>query len=164
LLSLVPHAQVRETGRVQNQAVQPPVMQTASPSPLPESSLMRDSFSTSVTGMRVALGPGDLLEITVFDTPELTQRTRVSNEGKITMPLLGEINARGLSPNELETTIRSKLIEGQFVKDPQVSVFVAEYAGQTAFITGEVNKPGGYALLRSHRLRDLISVAGGLTP
>jgi polysaccharide export outer membrane protein len=160
---MVPLAQVRQTGRLQDQAVRPAV-QTASPSAVPESSLMRDSFSTSVTGARVALGPGDLLEITVFDTPELAQRTRVSNEGKITMPLLGEINARGLSPNELEATIRSKLIEGQFVKDPQVSVFVVEYAGQTAFITGEVNKPGGYALLRSHRLRDLISVAGGLTP
>src|SRR5262249_41086905 len=55
------------------------------------------------------------------------------------------------------------LIDGRFVKDPQVSVFVAEYAGQVAFVTGEVSRPGAYSLLRSHRLRDLISVAGGLT-
>jgi polysaccharide export outer membrane protein len=109
------------------------------------------------------LGPGDLLEITVFDTPELAQRTRINGEGKITLPLIGEITASGLSPNELELTIRRKLIEGQFVRDPQVSVFVTEYAGQTAFITGEVNKPGAYSLLRSHRLRDLISLAGGLS-
>src|SRR5262249_26215656 len=58
---------------------------------------------------------------------------------------------------------RSKLIDGHFVKDPQASVFVAEYAGQTAYITGEVNKPGAYALLRSHQLLDAIAVAGGLT-
>src|SRR5262249_30658748 len=70
---------------------------------------------------------------------------------------------RGLLPDELEKMIRTKLIDGHFVKDPQVSVFVAEYAGQTAYVTGEVNRPGAYALLRSHRLRDLISVAGGLT-
>jgi polysaccharide export outer membrane protein len=80
------------------------------------------------------------------------------------MPLIGEIAIRGMKPNELEGIIRRKLIEGRFVKDPQVSVFVAEYAGQTAYITGEITKPGAYALLRSHRLRDLIGVAGGLTP
>jgi polysaccharide export outer membrane protein len=80
------------------------------------------------------------------------------------MPLIGEIAILGLKPNELEKIIRGKLIEGHFVKNPQVSVFVAEYAGQTAYITGEVNKPGAYPLLRSHRLRDLIAVAGGFTP
>lgn len=164
LLSSTAVAQVREPGRVSGQATQPQAVQSANPSTGPESSLGRDSFSTSVTGARVALGPGDLLEITVFDTPELAQRTRVSSQGKITMPLLGEIDVLGVSPSELEGTIRNKLIEGQFIKDPQVSVFIAEYAGQTAFISGEVNKPGPYALLRSHRLRDVISVAGGLTP
>lgn len=160
LPTVVPRAQMRESGRVQTQAVQPQTGQVA----VTETSLARDSFSTGVTGMRVALGPGDLLEVTVFDTPELAQRARVNSDGKITMPLIGEVTARGLSPNELENAIRGKLMEGRFVKDPQVSVFVAEYAGQTAFITGEVNKPGSYALLRSHRLRDLISIAGGLTP
>jgi polysaccharide export outer membrane protein len=164
-LSVVSLAQVRETGRVQVQAVQPPppAGQTGNVPPVSESSLGRDSFSTSITGTRATLGPGDLLEITVFDTPELAQRTRINGEGKITMPLIGEIAASGLLPNELELTIRRKLIEGQFVRDPQVSVFVTEYAGQTAFITGEVNKPGGYSLLRSHRLRDIISLAGGLS-
>ena len=164
-LGAVSQAQVRETGRVQVQAVQPPppAGQAGNGPAVSESSLGRDSFSTNITGTRATLGPGDLLEITVFDTPELAQRTRVNGEGKISMPLIGEIAAGGLSPNELERTIRSKLIEARFVKDPQVSVFVAEYAGQTAFITGEVNKPGAYSLLRSHRLEDLISVAGGLT-
>jgi polysaccharide export outer membrane protein len=104
-----------------------------------------------------------LLEITVFDTPELAQRTRINGEGKITLPLIGEIPAGGMTADELEGAIRRKLMEGQFVRDPHVSVFVAEYAGQTAFIIGEVNKPGAYSLLRSHRLQDLISVAGGLT-
>lgn len=164
-LSLASPAQVRESGRVQVQAVQPPAPagQTGNVSPVSESALGRDSFSTSITGTRATLGAGDLLEITVFDTPELAQRTRINGEGKITMPLIGEIAANGLSPNELELTIRTKLIEGKFVRNPQVSVFVAEYAGQTALIAGEVNKPGAYSLLRSHRLRDLISLAGGLT-
>src|SRR5215469_6061534 len=119
-LGAVSQAQVRETGRVQNQAVQPPPAGQAGNGPaVSGSSLGRDSFSTNITGTRATLGPGDLLEITVFDTPELAQRTRVNGEGKISMPLIGEIVASGLSPNELERTIRSKLIEARFVKDPQ---------------------------------------------
>src|SRR5215471_4578894 len=114
-LSVAPVAQVRETGRVPVQAVQPQAGQAANPSTTPESSLTRDSFSTGVSGTRVALGPGDLLEITVFDTPELTQKARVSSKGKITMPLLGEIDVLDLSPGEVEGMIRSRLIEGQFI-------------------------------------------------
>jgi len=163
LLPGVVLAQVRESGRLEVQAGRAQAGQAGTASTVPQSPLSRDSFSTNVTGAQVALGPGDLLEITVFDTPELAQRARVSSEGTITMPLIGEITVRGLWPNELEKMIRSKLIDGHFLKDPQVNVFVAEYAGQVAYITGEVNKPGAYSLLRSHRLRDLISVAGGLT-
>jgi len=157
LSAVVGLAQVRESGRV---AARP---QAGTVSTAPQSLPVRDSFSTSVTGTRVVLGAGDLLEITVFDTPELAQRTRVGSEGTITMPLIGQMAVRGLVPSELEKMIRTKLIDGHFVKDPQVNVFVAEYAGQTAYVTGEVNRPGAYALLRSHRLRDLIAVAGGLT-
>jgi polysaccharide export outer membrane protein len=149
--------QARESGRAQVQAVD------GQPQPAGAGAPLGDSFSTAVTGVRVALGPGDLLEISVFDTPELTHRTRVDSDGKITMALIGEIDVRGISPDALEKLIRQKLINGNFVKDPQVSVFVAEYAGQTAYITGEVTRPGAYPVLRSHRLRDLISVAGGLT-
>lgn len=163
LPSVMPLAQVRESGRAQVQAAQPQAAPSGSPTTATATALTRDSFSTGVTGTLVALGPGDLLEITVFDTPELTQKARVSSEGRITMPLIGEVAVQGLTPDELARTIRSKLIDGHFVKDPQVSVFVAEYAGQTAYITGEVNKPGAYALLRSHRLLDVIAVAGGLT-
>jgi polysaccharide export outer membrane protein len=157
LIAVVTPAQVRESGRVQAQ----PIDAQSQPSAEPSSS--GDSFSTGITGVRVALGPGDLLEISVFDTPELTHRTRVDSDGKITMALIGEIDVHGMSPDALQKSIRQRLIDGRFVKDPQVSVFVVEYAGQTAYITGEVTRPGAYPLLRSHRLGDLISVAGGLT-
>ena len=123
----------------------------------------KDAFSTTMTGARVLLGPGDQLEISVFDTPELTQRVRVNSDGKITLALIGEINVRGMLPDKLEGVITRKLVDGNFMKDPQVSVFVMEYAGQMAYVTGEVTRPGAYALLRSHRLLDLISVAGGLS-
>jgi polysaccharide export outer membrane protein len=123
----------------------------------------RDAFSTTMTSARVLLGPGDLLEISIFDTPELTQRVRVDSEGKITLSLIGEITVRGMVPDKLAGIITRKLVDGKFMKDPQVSVFVMEYAGQMAYVTGEVAHPGAYALLRSHRLLDLISLAGGLS-
>jgi polysaccharide biosynthesis/export protein len=68
-----------------------------------------------------------------------------------------------MSPDEVRSIIRKKLIDGHFIKNPQVSLFVAEYAGQMVYLTGEVNRPGAYPLLRAHRLSDLISVAGGLS-
>jgi len=154
-------AQAREADRVQAQAIEPEGQ--AGSAPADGSSATKDSLSMGMTGARVALGPGDLLEISVFDTPELTQKTRVDSDGKITMALIGEVDVRGMSPDALQKLIRQKLIDGRFMKDPQVSVFVAEYAGQAAYVTGEVNRPGAYPLLRSHRLRDLISVAGGFT-
>ena len=123
----------------------------------------RDAFSTTMTGARVMLGPGDHLEISVFDTPEMTQNVRVDSDGKITLALIGEIAVRGMSPDKLAGVITRKLVDGNFMKDPQVSVFVLEYAGQMAYVSGEVTRPGAYALLRSHRLLDLLSVAGGLT-
>jgi len=120
-------------------------------------------FSTGITGAPVTLGPGDLIDVSVFDTPELTQRTRVNSDGKISLALIGEIPVRGMSPNALQQLVASKLVEGRFLKDPQVSIFVSEYAGQMAYVTGEVMRPGAYPLLRSHRLLDLIAVAGGLS-
>ena len=123
----------------------------------------RDAFSTTMTGAHVVLGPGDLLGISVFDTPEMAQRVRVNSDGKITLALIGELTVRGMLPDKLGGIIAQKLVDGHFMKNPQVSVEVLEYAGQMAYVTGEVSRPGAYALLRSHRLLDLISVAGGLT-
>src|SRR5262249_28095578 len=104
-IPLLALCQVRESGRVQPQAVDSQA-QAAGAGMAPG-----DSFSAGVTGVRVALGPGDLLEISVFDTPELTHRTRVDSDGKITMALIGEINVHGMSPDALEKLIRQKLID-----------------------------------------------------
>jgi polysaccharide biosynthesis/export protein len=174
-LPVIGRAQAREPSRVaQAPTVAPeslviPDNGSAGSAPAPSSPLSRDSayskdaFSTTMTGARVVLGAGDQVEVSVFDTPEMTQRVRINSDGKITLPLIGEIAVRGMSPDQLAEVITKKLIDGNFMKDPQVSVFVLEYAGQMAYVTGEVSHPGAYALLRSHRLLDLISVAGGLS-
>ncbi len=159
LSSLLP-AQTREPG---TQQVEEPQQSATGTLSYTVPSYSTDAMSSAMSGAASALGSGDLVEITVFDTPELSQRVRVDSEGKLILALIGEVKVQGLSPDALERLIRSKLFEGHFVKDPQVSVFVSEYAGQMSYVAGEVNRPGGYPLLRSHHLSDLIAVAGGLT-
>jgi len=121
-------------------------------------------LSTTMTAAPVLLGPGDLLEIGVFDTPELTAKFRVNSDGKITLPLIGEIHVGGLSPEQVQDLVATSLRDQNFVKDAQVSVFVAEYASQAVYVIGEVMKPGPYPLMGSHRMLDFISAAGGFTP
>ena len=122
------------------------------------------TMETTVTGARAILGPGDLVEILVFGVPELTQRSRIDNDGKLHLALVGDIAVTGMSAEWLREQITEKLVSGHFVKKPQVQLFIEEYSGQLAYITGEVNRPGAYSLLRSHRLSDLVAVAGGYTP
>ena len=121
-------------------------------------------LAMTMTAAPVQLSPGDLLDIGIFDTPELTGRVRVNSKGEITLPLIGALHVGGLAPEEVQELIARHLKEGDFVRNPQVSVFVIEYANQAVYMIGEVARPGPYPLMGSHRLLDFISAAGGLTP
>jgi polysaccharide biosynthesis/export protein len=121
-------------------------------------------LSTTMTAAPVQIGPGDLLEIGVFDTPELAGKVRVNSDGDITLPLIGAVHVGGLSPEQVQDLVALRLMGENFLNDPQVFVFVAEYANQVVYILGEVVKPGPYPLMGSHRLLDFVSAAGGFTP
>jgi len=107
---------------------------------------------------------GDLLEINVFDVPELSGKFRVSNAGSISLPLIGELAVQDSRTDQLEHIIARKLEDGGYVRNPQVSVFVAEFATQGVSVLGEVKKPGIYPSFGSHRLLDYLSMAEGTTP
>jgi polysaccharide biosynthesis/export protein len=144
-----------------------PTQEVAAP-PMPATGLVLQAplspLSTTMTAGPVQIGPGDLLEIGVFDTPELAGKVRVNSQGKITLPLIGVVHAGGLSPEQAQDLVASLLKERDFVKNPQVSVFVAEYASQSVYVMGEVMRPGPYPFMGSHRLLDFIAAAGGFTP
>lgn len=108
------------------------------------------------------LGPGDLLEISVFRWPDLQNyRTRVAPSGNVSLPLLGSMRAAGLTEGEFRDQITNGLKQ-RFMRDPQVSVFVAEYVSQQVSVTGAVARPGLIGLSRDHRtVSDMISEAGG---
>jgi polysaccharide biosynthesis/export protein len=116
------------------------------------------------SGAAGPIGAGDLIEMSVFDTPELSGKLRVSNTGDIFLPLVGSLHVQGLKAQEAQTLIRQKFIDGGFLKDPQVTVFISEYSTQGVSVVGEVHKPGIYPAFGSHRLLDYISLAEGLTP
>jgi polysaccharide export outer membrane protein len=120
-------------------------------------------LATTSTSAPVTIGPGDLLNISVFDTPELAAQVRVNSAGNVTFPPVGEVHLAGLTPEGAAELIRKTLVSGDFVKQPQVSVFVQEYASQAVYVTGEVGHPGVYPLLGSYRLLDILSAAGGVT-
>ena len=109
------------------------------------------------------LGVGDLLEVSVYNVPELTSKARVSNNGDVYLPLVGYVHVEGLTTDEAQGVIEKKLSDGGFVKGPHVTVFVDQYASQGASVLGEVARPGVYPILGQVRLFDLISAAGGLT-
>jgi polysaccharide biosynthesis/export protein len=107
------------------------------------------------------LGVGDLIEMTVYDVPELTTKTRISSNGDIYCALIGPTHVAGLTTEEAAKLIEKRL--SVFLKDPYVSLFVTEYASQGASLLGEVAKPGIYPVLGEQHLFDLISASGGLT-
>ena len=116
------------------------------------------------SGAAGPIGAGDLIEMSVFDTPELSGKLRVSNTGDVWLPLVGSLHVAGLKADDVQSLIRQKFIDDGFLKDPQVTVFVAEYATQGVSVLGEVKSPGIYPAFGSHHLLDYISLAGGLTP
>jgi polysaccharide export outer membrane protein len=115
------------------------------------------------SGAVTPIGVGDLVEMTVFDTPELSGKLRVSNKGNIYLPLVGELHVEGLRAEQAQELIEKKFLEGGYLKDPHVTVFISEYATQGVSVMGEVKKPGIYPAFGAHRLLDYLSQAEGLT-
>jgi polysaccharide export outer membrane protein len=108
------------------------------------------------------IGPRDLLEIKVVELPELNLTVRVSEDGSITLPLLGRVELGELSKDAAEQKIASMLQE-KYVKNPQVSVFIKDYQSNRVALIGAVNKPGMYEIIGRMSLLELISKAGGFT-
>lgn len=109
------------------------------------------------------LGIGDLVEINVYNVPELAAKVRVNDSGDVYLPLVDYVHIAGLTTEEAQALIEKRLSDGGFLKNPHVAVFVSEYASQGASVLGEVTKPGVYPVLGEQRLFDLISAAGGFT-
>ena len=145
------------TAQEENGTEEPPLTLEAVPiaaSPVPSTFLIRERSDYTI-------GRQDLLEIKVFDIKELDQTVRVSDDGSITMPLLGRLVVAGLTKTELEQLI-ARLLGEHYVHDPQITVFIKEYESKRVAVSGAVRKPGSYEMLGRKTLLEMISMAGGL--
>jgi polysaccharide export outer membrane protein len=120
------------------------------------------ALSQEVPVPEYRVGPGDLLDIKVFGVDQLNTTVRVSESGKVTLPLFGEVDVSGLTKPELEKEL-TRLLSKDLV-DPQVTVFIKEYSSKVVYIQGAVSKPAAYPLLGRLSLRQILSQAGGFTP
>jgi polysaccharide export outer membrane protein len=109
------------------------------------------------------LGAGDIIRISVFQNPDLTLETRVSESGVISFPLLGPVKVGNLSPAQAEKAIADGLRTGNFVKQPQVTVLVINVRGNQVSVLGQVNRPGRFPIeVAEMRLSDVLANAGGV--
>ena len=118
--------------------------------------------SPSTAKREYRIGSEDLIEVTVFEVPELSRTVRVSASGEISLPLIGAVKAAGLSPVELEQSLTDAL-RRSYVKDPQVSVFLKEYRSDPVSVVGAVKMPGLYQIQTERRLIELLAMAQGFS-
>jgi len=110
------------------------------------------------------LGGGDLIEVNVYNVPELTTKARVGTSGDVYLPLIDYVHVGDLTVDEAQALIQKRLGDGGFVRNPHVTIFVDESASQGVTVLGEVSKPGIYPDLGDHKLYEIISEAGGFSP
>jgi polysaccharide biosynthesis/export protein len=108
------------------------------------------------------VGPGDVLEVEVFDDPDLSGLVTIQHGGEIAFPLLGELEVEGLTVKEVQKTL-TDLLAKDYLVNPQVSVRVKDHRSQWVTLVGEVVRPGKYFLQGPKTLLDLLTEAGGFT-
>jgi polysaccharide export outer membrane protein len=109
------------------------------------------------------LGPGDVLRVSVYDNPDLSQEVTIGPDGAFSYPLIGRVQAAGLPVRQLESLLAKRFADGYLVS-PQVGVTVTQHKSQQVYVMGAVTKPGPYALQRQTTLVEALSAAGGPTP
>jgi polysaccharide export outer membrane protein len=120
---------------------------------------------TPVAKTDYVLGAGDVIRVTVFQSPELSLETRIPESGAVSYPLLGAVNLGGLTITQAEQRLADGLLAGKFLKQPQVSILVTQLRGSQASVLGHAVRPGRYSLeLANTRLSDLMALAGGVAP
>jgi polysaccharide export outer membrane protein len=108
------------------------------------------------------LGAGDIIRITVFQNPDLTVDTRVTENGSITYPLIGAVSVGGLTLPATEKLIAQRLRDGGFVLKPQVNVLLMQIRGNQVSVLGQVNRPGRYPIeIADTKVTDMLATAGG---
>ena len=129
-----------------------------------ETTIQREQTSSQIEAGEkdYVIGPEDVLEIQVWDNPDLEQEVSVSREGDFSYTFIGKLHAAGLTVGELEEEIASRLAEG-YILDPQVMVTVKKLRERYFYVFGEVENPGKYEFEKGTTVLKAITTAGGVT-
>jgi len=148
LLAAVLQAAAQESSpSAQQEKPAAPTNMTATPSPAPQVS---DDF---------VIGTGDVLAVNVWKEPDVSRTVPVRPDGKISLPLVGDVQASGLTAKQLRANLEKAL--QAYMANPAVTVIVQEVKSQTFNILGDVQRPGAFALIRPTTVLDAIALAGG---
>jgi polysaccharide biosynthesis/export protein len=131
---------------------------TDTPPPAPNQDL-----TPAQRGPALELGPGDTVLIKVFGQPDMDGNLYIADDGTIHLPLVGSVQAAGLSPTQLALKIEKALKDGSFLVNPHVDVILDHSVSQLVSVLGEVSKPGRYAVNANTTIFDLLALAGGAT-
>ncbi|CDM25448.1 Capsule polysaccharide export protein [Castellaniella defragrans 65Phen] len=140
------------------QAVVPPATVQA-----PPALTQAGAVAAPLNGAAVStIGPGDVLQLLIYGQPELNARITVTQDGEITVPFLGVLRVDGQSPSAVARRIEKGLRDGGFLRDPQVSIEVAQVRSRVVSVLGQVERAGRYAIEGHLSLLELLAQAGGL--
>jgi polysaccharide export outer membrane protein len=145
-----------QTGGQQPEAPKP---QSAKPVEAPPTKTPDESKPLPVDPKTFQIGAEDVLFIQVWREPDFTRQVIIRPDGKITMPLIGEVQASGLTPDQLNAQLAESL--SKYLNNPQVSTTVIGVNSKKYYITGEINRPGSFPLVVPTRVLDALSNAGG---
>jgi polysaccharide export outer membrane protein len=119
-----------------------------------------DTRTAPTVGAHYRIGADDVLTVNVWHEPEVSRNVPVRPDGKISLPLVGDVQAAGMTPTELENELEARF--AKYLTNPNVSVIVAEIRSQRINVLGQVFRPGTYALIPPMNVIDAVATAGGL--
>jgi polysaccharide export outer membrane protein len=115
--------------------------------------------------MQEVIGPGDVVRVSAFRYPDLNTEARVAEDGRINVPMIGQVAVQGMTPQQAAKDIASRLKKGNFILDPQIDVAVIEARSRQVSVLGFVTRPGRYMLEgKAAKVTDVLAMAGGLMP
>jgi len=132
------------------------------PGPRAEGAATRAAPASPARGDAYRLGPGDVIDITVYNNPDLETKTAIGQDGHVSFPLIGSVALADMTPAQAGRRIAHRLDAGGFVRKPYVNILVTDYRSQTVSVLGEVNNPGAYNISRPVDITQVLAMAGGI--
>jgi len=142
------------------------VLQAQAPPPQPPPQPPKGSVTPASPAQQqeYMVGVADVLDVTVFNEPDASRSgVTVDNDGTIDMPYIGRVEVVGRSPRVIEADVKQRLIKGNFLVNPSVSVTVVKYRSKTVYVQGYVRSPGQYILEGNVSLTSVLAQAGGMS-